>query len=884
MIEASAFKGANAPAYLEAVFQAYSEGRIVAAMPRMPAVRSIPGVKLIERQEFEDAPGWVELHHRPVADDRPAQISFSSGTTGRPKPLLLSHKALADVVERINAAMELDGNVAEYVGVPVTFSFGFARCRAVAAVGGRAFLPAHGFDPAEIARMLATGEINAISAVPTLWRVLLANADLFRDKGRRVRWIEIGSQYMAREEKEALKRLFPNARIVQHYGLTEASRTALLDISITEGDALESVGQATGSVGVMISEDGLIRTRGSHLADGLVSGAGVKPITDADGWLTTADRGVLVDGHLYFHGRADELINCGGLKIDPAQFEQRLLARLGLTNSVAVGRAEDQLRGERILIAVQHNADIDRTALNGAASEVAAEHGLTASGSLVYVDVDAIPRTATGKVQRDLLSEAVESTKALDLALSPEENLPPQPGTSSVPDTTAIARARELQDIWASVLGVAHVSLDENFYDLGGDSLSALTAIVRMEAMGLDPEVARGIFEGRTISDLVGIDQGADVQASQTAEPILAPMGESFQTKTTTSRIANTIDAVHATRGLLVLWVVFVHWHQGVLARVSDQLTWISEAINPLIRFGTPGFAMVFGLSIGLLSVHQYQRNRQVFLRSNRLGTALIFAGVLILAAFIAGVIFLDGRIDHPNRLSFLFYSAISYYFLMSLSLPLVLGFLTRWKDIPAVILLSIAALMALHEILVIVFSDIKIYGAAELAKILTIAKYGYLKMTPAVLIGVLTGLMLRRFHQNANFCRTLPAIGLFLFFLGIFMAYKIEGENFILSFSAVKPWHLICYIGLMLLILSYFMAINKADRCGYIAARLNKSMIVVGILALPIFVGHEIVRPAKDIVTNLGLQDAIALVLTLGVFLVALWVAYRRMSAFIPK
>jgi acyl-CoA synthetase (AMP-forming)/AMP-acid ligase II len=131
-----------------------------------------------------------------IATDTPAQISFSSGTTGRPKALLLSHRALNDVVTRINDAMGVTDEIREYIGVPVTFSFGFGRARAVAVAGGQSYLPPNGFDPTEIGRMLKAGEINAISAVPTLWRVLLAHPEVIGQAGDKVRWIEIGSQYM----------------------------------------------------------------------------------------------------------------------------------------------------------------------------------------------------------------------------------------------------------------------------------------------------------------------------------------------------------------------------------------------------------------------------------------------------------------------------------------------------------------------------------------------------------------------------------------------------------------------------------------------------------------------------------------------------------------
>ena len=234
--------------------------------------------------------------------------------------------------------------------------------------------------------------------MPTLWRVVLANPDVIGPAGARVRWIEIGSQYMARDEKEAMKRLFPNAHIVQHYGLTEASRSVLLYISATEGPALESVGRAAGSVEVAIGEGGAIRVRGPHVADGaLVTEAGIEPLTDADGWLTTSDRGPET-GVSRLRGparRADQLWRA---QIDPAQFEQRLAGRLGVPDAVAVGRIADPLRGERVLVVTRRDAGVDRKAVVAAAADIALDLGLVGTGALAFREADAFPRTATGKI------------------------------------------------------------------------------------------------------------------------------------------------------------------------------------------------------------------------------------------------------------------------------------------------------------------------------------------------------------------------------------------------------------------------------------------------------------------------------------------------------
>ena len=117
-----------------------------------------------------DRTGWFTTQHAIRQDDQIAQITFTSGTEGEPKGIVLTYANLADATKRIIQQMKMTAEIREYVGVPATFSFGLARFRAVSAVGGHAYMPSRGFDPAELGRMLAAGQVNALSVVPTLGR------------------------------------------------------------------------------------------------------------------------------------------------------------------------------------------------------------------------------------------------------------------------------------------------------------------------------------------------------------------------------------------------------------------------------------------------------------------------------------------------------------------------------------------------------------------------------------------------------------------------------------------------------------------------------------------------------------------------------------------
>ena len=353
-----------------------------------------------------DEHGWSSALELPLQDnDALAQIAFTSGTEGEPKGVLLTHRNLADPVRRLQLVMGLDASVREYIGVPVYHSFGLGRCRTVTAAGGRFYVPPKGLDLRELVSMIDAREVNAISLVPTLWRLVLRNRALFEKNADRVRWIKIGSQAMSGEEKRALRELFPQARIVQHYGLTEASRTTLLDIGSATDDELDSVGKPYGQVEIKISNDGRIMTRGPHVArELLVSGRRV-PNTDAQGWCVTQDLGECRGGHLFFRGRADDVINLGGLKVSPDMIENEMRAALGVEGGFCVTRVADALRGETVLVAALNTLPASDEALVSAAGDSLARAGIDARSSVQLTRMTNLPTTDAGKIMRKAVAQ-----------------------------------------------------------------------------------------------------------------------------------------------------------------------------------------------------------------------------------------------------------------------------------------------------------------------------------------------------------------------------------------------------------------------------------------------------------------------------------------------
>ena len=451
-LQATAVVRKNSIPFVEQMFALYAARRPLVLVSGSSQTDQLPGIDIDRCIEPGDQTGWFTAQHPVILDDLPAQVSYTSGTEGLPKGILLTYRNLGYTTERIIEVMQMTAEVREYVGVPATFSFGMGRYRAVSAVGGLAYMPPRGFDPMELARMLASGEVNALSAVPTLLRILLADPSVIGAAGKALRWLEIGSQPMTADEKRQIRAMFPKARIVQHYGLTEASRSTFLVISDATDAQLESVGHPVGQGEVDLSADHRIRIRGPQVARSRIDEGGLHDLTDADGWLQTNDLGHLKDGHLYFDGRADDLINCGGQKVVPDQLEDRIRARLKTSVQIAVAKVPDAQRGDGILVALAGTPD-QSARVKEAATAALAEMGISAGSALHMMTLDALPVTGTGKVQRRILAEQFALRKV------------------TAPAPSAKAEITDVRSLFQHEFSGHTIAPEDTFESLGGDSL-----------------------------------------------------------------------------------------------------------------------------------------------------------------------------------------------------------------------------------------------------------------------------------------------------------------------------------------------------------------------------------------------------------------------------
>jgi long-chain acyl-CoA synthetase len=232
--------------------------------------------------------------------------------------------------------------------------------------------------------------------------------------GPQIRWAKVASQAMSMDDKLALQRHLPNARIVMNYGLTEAMRCCLLPFG-DHPDKLGSVGRPSPGVSVRIVSDerqilapgepGEIEVSGENVASGYLNKEQLWRSRYHDGWYATADLGYVDrDGFVFVLGRNDEAINVGGRKVAPNEVEEQL-RKLIPGRRLGVFAIPDPARvlGDVVAVAIEGTEKPDFTWQDFRIRlfEVMPSSNVPREAFLA----PELPMTSNGKVRRRMLSD-----------------------------------------------------------------------------------------------------------------------------------------------------------------------------------------------------------------------------------------------------------------------------------------------------------------------------------------------------------------------------------------------------------------------------------------------------------------------------------------------
>ncbi|MBO9522466.1 MAG: acyl--CoA ligase [Nocardioidaceae bacterium] len=350
-----------------------------------------------------------------------AVLLYTSGTSGRPRAAMLSHRALRaniDQVAEVEPAM-ITGRDVVFGVLPLFHVYGLNAVLGQVVRQHARIVLVDGFDPEGSLDIVEDEAISVLPVAPPVFAYWMQLPGL-EDRLGPVRTVLSGSAPLDPDLVEAFEKR-TGIRVQQGYGLTEAAPVVTSTLCSTDPDR-RSVGAALPGIELrLVDEDGRppededggeILVRGANLFSGYWPDGADGP--DEDGWWPTGDVGYLdAAGDLILVDRLKELVIVSGFNVYPSEVEE-VIAELAEVDGVAVIGVDDELTGEAVVAYVKPAGEVDPgTLAERVRTHAAGRLAGFKQPSVIHV-VEALPYTVTGKVQKGRL-RATERRRALGL-------------------------------------------------------------------------------------------------------------------------------------------------------------------------------------------------------------------------------------------------------------------------------------------------------------------------------------------------------------------------------------------------------------------------------------------------------------------------------------
>ncbi len=372
-------------------------------------------------EDLIGAPGG-KLPDHGVLDIDMAAILYTSGSTGLPKGVVLSHRNLLAGAESVSTYLGNDGDDVILAALPLSFDAGLSQVTTAFHAGAHVVLVNY-LLPRDIVKLCAKHGVTGLTCVPPLW---IALADLEWPAGATgaLRYFANTGGRMPRATLERLRAIFPAAQPFLMYGLTEAFRSTYLDPAEVDRRP-DSIGKAIPGAEILVvredgtpcapGEQGELVHRGALVSlgywnDPVRTAERFKPAPGRDAALPTPEMAVYSgdvvvadeEGFLYFVSRKDEMIKTSGYRVSPTEIEEAVYDTGLVRDAVALG-VDDPRIGQHIALVVSppEGGDVDPDALRAVLGKQLPTYmvprAVTVRGE--------IPRSPNGKFDRALIRD-----------------------------------------------------------------------------------------------------------------------------------------------------------------------------------------------------------------------------------------------------------------------------------------------------------------------------------------------------------------------------------------------------------------------------------------------------------------------------------------------
>ena len=342
-----------------------------------------------------------------VDPDTPLLVVFTSGTTGRPKGALLSHRSAVFQGTAISDTWDVDETDVSLVHLPPSHVGGSTEQIATALASGSEMVFLDAIQPGRALETVYEHDVTVVGNVPALWEMFFAFSD-YREKLSSVRLAIVAGQAAS---EATLKKMGEIGTATTGWGLTETGGF----VTLTELDdgmevLTETVGRPYPGFDVRaVADDGealedgevgelTVRGDGTMVGYMDIDKTEESDDGDSDGWIHTGDMGFVgEDGRVRLRGRAHEMYISGGYNVYPAEVEDVLTDHPDVRLALVIG-VEDERWGEtgHAFVVPEAGADVDADELESYCEERLADYKRPSE----YTVESGLPKTVLGKIDR----------------------------------------------------------------------------------------------------------------------------------------------------------------------------------------------------------------------------------------------------------------------------------------------------------------------------------------------------------------------------------------------------------------------------------------------------------------------------------------------------
>jgi acyl-CoA synthetase (AMP-forming)/AMP-acid ligase II len=353
------------------------------------------------------------LTHRAAspAPHEPAAIYYTSGSTGEPKGVMLSHRNLISNTIATVEYLGLTPADSVIVILPFRYIYGNSLLLTHLLVGGRLVIDNRFAFPQAVLKTMAEQKVTGFSGVPSNFMILLENVNFCSDRLPHLRYVTQAGGAMAPEVIRRVMAACPDKQIFIMYGQTEASPRVSYLPPARLADNVGSIGIPVPGVDIRIADD-----EGDEVAEGEVGEIAVRgdcvmlgywnqPEATAEvirgGWLFTGDLARRERGLIYVVSRRKEIIKAGGTRVSAREIEERILEHPDVLE-VAVAGVPDDVLGEAVkaFVVKRNGAELDTRRLTEHCHIVLESHKVP---KLIEF-LDHLPRHDSGKINKQALT------------------------------------------------------------------------------------------------------------------------------------------------------------------------------------------------------------------------------------------------------------------------------------------------------------------------------------------------------------------------------------------------------------------------------------------------------------------------------------------------